>query len=1038
MPASIRTTLHSSPGGPVVGPVLVDQSRNDLHKGYQVVLESVNVHSTYAWSIVFKPESPNRTDSTAGLLAPEGSTSSTAKFNVDFEGAYLIRLVVDAGLPTESTTFVRLRFKTRFGNLNLVAAGERRDENGVIPVDATPEGWSNDQNQNLQLLLAQVRRQATSGRIFWVDANRGRDDGDNANDPAVTYELPGADPAATEDEVTFTAEGHGDFSTINEAISYAMAAAARGEPAPSTTSPYIIYVKPGLYVEDLNLQANVHIIGDAPLVEPDVSDDGPGPVVIRAANAGGNTHAFEPSGDGDEVNLVNLTLVNTAVTAEPVLRHRRGVLTMIRCKVLQQANGAGQGPCILTEITAPGAVADLHLYNSWLSSEATADDDRYALVFDSPGELYLRSSILEGRSCLALNPSLYGSVEAELDGTEVVAEDGYGIRAGGGFESRQSSVNSNSPDKNIVIDGFGAVPGSLPGDLVVVLAFCRVGRVIIHRNFVAGDTILRTGGVVTGDDPASQDSWLRTPEGALTEISGDLTARTLLYHTNWRLPEDQPAGPETVPGNSKFPYRNVQDVLDLLANITNPLGSALGVGPYPGGLTLNAAYNGLSSYNPFTVGAGLGRAINASPGAVQIFGDPSPGTPNIDPTLPGGLQVSSVIDIGPIQGDGLGSEIFLQANSFGLGPMIDLGRNVWHNEIFDPPRALPAGFVRAGWHTGGGAPPGGVTGYSLWLMTLSGVHSASGEFGRLILSAGRMVNAGASDALGGPVFLEAGDIQRVGSLGEPGSVWVVPGWSANGGIDHGRLRLVRPSAATPATLRSVNPTGPMNRDGQLHLATPDMTHTTGGVFVNLTNGMNLAAIIAAINNDLAGEIVASDDAGHLLLTASKRGINSELVVLGAGQISAGTENDFFNDLGELRPSVGATYTKGTYPEYVDLECTANGELTVHGVIAGVGGGGGAPVDDYAQWVIPGGGPFTYTITTESLIGVDSTASGGDVFLPNPQPAVGTNITVKLEAGGNPVNLDGNGSNIDGAASTPIAILYESVTVYWNGTQWFTK
>ena len=163
MPASIRITLHQSPGGPVVGPILVDQSRDDLRKGYQVVLESVNVHTTYSWAISFKPESPDRTDSSAALLPPEGATSSVAKFNVDYEGAYLIRLVADAGLPTEDTKYLRLRFVTRFGNIKLVAAGERRDENGVIPMDATPEGWTNDQNQNLQLLLAQVRRQATQG-----------------------------------------------------------------------------------------------------------------------------------------------------------------------------------------------------------------------------------------------------------------------------------------------------------------------------------------------------------------------------------------------------------------------------------------------------------------------------------------------------------------------------------------------------------------------------------------------------------------------------------------------------------------------------------------------------------------------------------------------------------------------------------------------------------------------------------------------------------------------------------------------------------
>ena len=36
MAAHIRTTMHTSPGGPVVGPVLTDQSREDRRKSYQI------------------------------------------------------------------------------------------------------------------------------------------------------------------------------------------------------------------------------------------------------------------------------------------------------------------------------------------------------------------------------------------------------------------------------------------------------------------------------------------------------------------------------------------------------------------------------------------------------------------------------------------------------------------------------------------------------------------------------------------------------------------------------------------------------------------------------------------------------------------------------------------------------------------------------------------------------------------------------------------------------------------------------------------
>jgi hypothetical protein len=63
---------------------------------------------------------------------------------------------VDAGLPTEDTQHVRLRALTPSLGLKLVAAGERRDSTGVIPVDVSGEGWANEQNFNLQRLESAV------------------------------------------------------------------------------------------------------------------------------------------------------------------------------------------------------------------------------------------------------------------------------------------------------------------------------------------------------------------------------------------------------------------------------------------------------------------------------------------------------------------------------------------------------------------------------------------------------------------------------------------------------------------------------------------------------------------------------------------------------------------------------------------------------------------------------------------------------------------------------------------------------------------
>ena len=275
MPASIRTTLYRTPGGAVVGSILTDVSRDDLRSGYQVKCESVYNANTYAWTLAYTPDSAGPasgsgndfagTPSMANLLPPEGSASKTCKFNVDWNGSYLIRLVVDAGLPTESTMFLRLRALTVFGSLKLVAAGERRDQTGAVPADVSTKGWAEDANQNMLRLLALVRRNAVSGRVLYVDANRGRDNSADPNDPNNIIRMPGPDPL-NRDKTGIRAEatGFGDFSSINDAIAYAQAATSRGEPPLSTDNPYIISIAPGLYEENLNLVSNIYLVARYP------------------------------------------------------------------------------------------------------------------------------------------------------------------------------------------------------------------------------------------------------------------------------------------------------------------------------------------------------------------------------------------------------------------------------------------------------------------------------------------------------------------------------------------------------------------------------------------------------------------------------------------------------------------------------------------------------------------------------------------------------------------------------------------------------
>lgn len=125
-----------------------EASRDDLAITDVVTVQSLDAATTYAWSLVFVP------DGSAATFSGDPLAVSPGSFTVDLVGSYLVRLIVDATLGSEDTQYVRLRAVTTSLGLKLVAAGERRDESGIIPVDADPEGWANDQNANFQAIEA--------------------------------------------------------------------------------------------------------------------------------------------------------------------------------------------------------------------------------------------------------------------------------------------------------------------------------------------------------------------------------------------------------------------------------------------------------------------------------------------------------------------------------------------------------------------------------------------------------------------------------------------------------------------------------------------------------------------------------------------------------------------------------------------------------------------------------------------------------------------------------------------------------------------
>jgi hypothetical protein len=131
-------------------------SRNDLVVGDVVTVTSLDAASTYNWAIAFAPEG------SAATFSGSATAVSPGTFTVDLVGPYLIKLTVDVGLASEDTQYVRLRALTVTLGLQLVAAGERRDGTGIIPVDVDPEGWANEQNSNLQALETFLAEQTLS------------------------------------------------------------------------------------------------------------------------------------------------------------------------------------------------------------------------------------------------------------------------------------------------------------------------------------------------------------------------------------------------------------------------------------------------------------------------------------------------------------------------------------------------------------------------------------------------------------------------------------------------------------------------------------------------------------------------------------------------------------------------------------------------------------------------------------------------------------------------------------------------------------
>jgi len=881
MAASIESKVNAA--APLVG-----VSREDLRAGDVITLTHVGAPATtYGWSLLFTPDQPDGTPSTATLSSTVGPGPIT--FTVDNEGAYLVQLIVDFGLGTESKQSVRLRFQTVFADLKLVAGGEKRDTTEAIPVDASPEGWADDQNQNLQTLLALVQHVSSSGRILYIDANRSKDSSNPPNDPTI-------------------AEAFADGSTYAEAAALANNPVWNEGVPPSSTSPVIVAARPGLYIENLTLEPYVHLIawpstggfdGDTALGKVDNS------VRFRCANGGGVpalTHTASVPLVGDFVMAAGVVFENIGTTTNAAIRKTGvGDFHAVNCRVVQNGNGAGQGAALSPEN------GRTFLRETTLVQNATFSDDLAALSL-APAGPNTASVVMDGGK-------IHGTSAARLDINQVGGAGTFATFRD--VEFRQVGIGPSSyvvhtfapvtsfdrcsfSNENGGADAIEGNPGGVgtPGAMTIEVRRSTLGAPGAYLGILFDDTGLGGAALLrTGSSEFLEP--ITEPGGTIPREA--LTLGTTLFYDNTA---------------SGITAENVQDAIDQTFDAADSIAN------------LDDAYDGFDfSTTPPTRLVGGGRVILADADAVEVHGSGvSTDPPAIDDLSGDGtVRINQALEIGAINAP----EVLIDSNLFGNGPFMSMGQLVWS----DSPLGASAYFVAKATGDTGGTDE--YRNYNLRIQTQSGYgHTMAGpmlsEMGALILQGGSAYAiGGVNSPAGGSVYVMAGNVDTAAAApdGDPGNVWVVPGVSQVGGTPTvGSMKLVDPDSATSATLVPVS----NFVDSGAPAGTITFATDTGKVTVTFTGGEVFAGPGGIQEKlQLASGMVATWPGGAtpITLTTTAIGPTAELLYVA----DTGGVNAF---LGDFSITGGAVFTPGTFPVVVDMWANGSGELEV----GPVGGG----------------------------------------------------------------------------------------------------
>jgi hypothetical protein len=439
-----------------------EASRNDLVIGDVVSVTSIDAATTYAWTLVFVPEG-----SVAGFSG-SSTAVSPGHFNVDVPGSYLVRLIVDAGLGSESEQYVRLRALTVTTPLYLVAAGERRDLTGVIPVDADAQGWADDQNRNLNSLLSLVKPLTYSSNLLYVDANTGT-------------------------------EGRADYDTVQGAIDAAVA------DVPSASNQWQIVVRPGTYVENVTFAPWVHVSGD--FSAPSYGDITNGLATFAVIDG---THTLT-TGANDTTVLAGLQLLTSANTSSPTLLvSGSGIAVLESCRLAVTGVHVSQGAALEVE----GGTSIVR--DSVLVTTPAGGASNPVILQSDTSQLTFFRCLVSGNRGAVLNPNLRPNVNTNIwDSFLDYASDGI-LTDALSLDLSHTSINGSGT-------AISAHPGgaAYPNDVAVELRFCKV------TNDIAFD-ITGIGGTPSLILTGVQYGTLVFPGGA-PSVSTDLKSYSVFY-----------------------------------------------------------------------------------------------------------------------------------------------------------------------------------------------------------------------------------------------------------------------------------------------------------------------------------------------------------------------------------------------------------------------------------------------------------------------------------------------------------------------------